>query len=129
MKIKAENIDKKLNSYLYAQHVLDHIVEKPKEGASTSTDYKSCPPPVLFENHNFDMVEKDDLLSESVGASSNMADPYSDKRPVLGQNDECVEAMTDTESDDDSVEKSKSEVENPLENHILCDPKPKTQKC
>ena len=131
VKCEAENVDKKLNSYLHARHVLDYIVEKPsKEEVSASTAYKSCPPPALFENHNFDVVvDKESSSNESDKTTTGVADPYSDVRPVLGVNNEGVVAVTD-ESDDESVEKSepRSEVEIPLENHILCDPEPKVQK-
>ena len=76
VKVEAEKIDQKLSSYLYAQHVLDHIVEKPVEQSPTSTSYKACPSPVRFEKHNFDVVKKEDPLSENVSASSNSAAPF-----------------------------------------------------
>ena len=83
-KIEAEKVDKKLLSYMNAQHVLDHIVEKPAEQSPTSTNYKACPSPPLFENHNFDVVRKEDPPSENVSASSNLAAPGSDRRPISG---------------------------------------------
>ena len=107
--------------------MLDHIIEKPSEQSPTSTSYKACPSPPLFDNHNFDVVDKEDPISENVGACSNTADPCSDRRPILGINNEGVEAVTDTESDDDSVKKTETKVDIPLENHILCDPEPKSQ--
>src|ERR1044071_4524809 len=122
IKCFAEKVNKKLESYKHIAYVVDHIIEEPSQ--SSSANYKAVPSPVLFKNQNLHAIApenlvKSDSTSDNESNTSSVGDPYSDVRPVLGNNEGVVAADDSDEADEQSEIVVENESDIPDENHII----------